>query len=139
MLVVGRRVFVGRSSRTNDAGIEDMRRVLAPYGYDVTAVEVHGCLHLKSAATVVGENLLLINPAWLPPEPFARFDCIHVHPDEPSAANALRIGHQIVYSSMFPRTLERLEERGLRVRTVDASEVAKAEGAVTCCSLIFEV
>ena len=138
VLVVGRRVFVGRSSRTNDAGIDDMRRVLAPYGYDVTAVEVHGCLHLKSAATVVGENLLLINPAWLPPEPFARFDRIDVHPDEPSAANALRIGDQIVYPSMFPRTLERLERGGLRARIVDASEVAKAEGAVTCCSLIFE-
>ena len=86
----------------------------------------------------VGENLLLVNPAWLPSEPFARFDCIAVHPDEPSAANALRIRDQIIYPKMFPRTLDRLERRGLRVSTVDASEVAKAEGAVTCCSLILE-
>ena len=138
VLVSGHQVFIGRSSRTNDAGIDDVRRVLTPYGYDVTAVEVHGCLHLKSAATAVGENLLLINPAWLPSEPFARFDCIDVHPDEPSAANALRIRDQVVYPAMFPRTLERLERRGLRVCAVDASEVFKAEGAVTCCSLIFE-
>jgi dimethylargininase len=138
VLVVGRHVFIGRSSRTNDAGIDDVRRVLAPFGYDVTPIEVYGCLHLKSAATAVGENLLLINPAWLPREPFARFDCIDVHPDEPSAANALRLRDRIVYPTMFPLTLERLERRGLRVCTVDASEVAKAEGAVTCCSLIFE-
>lgn len=138
VLVVGRQVFVGRSSRTNEAGIEDMRRVLTPYGYDVTPIEVHGCLHLKSAVTAVGDNLLLVNPAWLPPGPFARFECIDVHPDEPSAANAVRIRDRIVYPTMFPRTLERLQQRGLRVCTVDASEVAKAEGAVTCCSLIFE-
>jgi len=137
VLVVGRHVFVGRSSRTNDAGIADLRRVLAPFGYDVTPIEVHGCLHLKSAATAVGENLLLINPAWLPREPFARFDCIDVHPDEPSAANALRIGDRIIYPTMFPLTRARLERRGLQVSAVDVSEVAKAEGAVTCCSLIF--
>jgi dimethylargininase len=138
VLVVGHQVFVGRSSRTNDAGIDDMRRALAPYGYDVTAIEVHGCLHLKSATTEVGENMLLINRAWLPSKPFARFDCIEVHPDEPSAANAVRIRDQIIYSASFPRTLERLQRRGLRVATVDATEVAKAEGAMTCGSLIFE-
>jgi dimethylargininase len=138
VLVVGHQVFVGRSSRTNDAGIDDLRHVLTPYGYDVTAVEVRGCLHLKSAATAVGENLLLINPAWLASSPFAHFDHIDVHPDEPSAANALRIRDQIIYPTLFPQTLERLERRGLCVRTVDASEVAKAEGAMTCCSLIFE-
>ena len=141
VLVVGRQVFLGRSSRTNDAGIDEMRRVLTPYGYEVTAIEVPRCLHLKSAATVVGDDLLLINPAWLPSlpsGPFASFDRIDVHPDEPSAANALRIGDQIIYPTSFPRTRERLEHRGLRIATVEASEAAKAEGAVTCCSLILE-
>jgi dimethylargininase len=141
VLVVGRHVFVGRSSRTNDAGIDQMRRVLTPYGYEVTVIDAQGCLHLKSAATAVGDNLLLINPAWLPPVPsgpFASFERIDVHPDEPSAANALRIGDQIIYPTSFPRTRERLERRGLRIAAVEASEVAKAEGAVTCCSLILK-
>jgi dimethylargininase len=140
VLVVGRQVFVGRSRRTNDAGIDEMRRALAPYGYEVIAIEVHGCLHLKSAATAVGDDLLLMNPAWLPSfpsGPFAAFDRIDVHPDEPSAANALRVADQIIYPTLFPRTLERLRRRGLNVATVEASEVAKAEGALTCCSLIL--
>ena len=140
VLVVGRHVFVGRSSRTNDAGIDEMRRVLTPYGYELAAIDLHGCLHMKSAATAVGDDLLLINPAWLPSlssGPFASFDRIDVHPDEPSAANALRIGDQIIYPTSFPRTRERLERRGLRIAAVEASEVAKAEGAVTCCSLIL--
>jgi dimethylargininase len=138
VLVVGRQVFVGRSSRTSDAGIDGMRRVLAPYGYEVNAIAVRGCLHLKSAVTAVDDGLLLINPAWLPAGPFRSFDRIDVHPDEPSAANAVRVGDRIIYPASFPRTLERLQRRGLRVATVEASEVAKAEGAVTCGSLIFE-
>jgi dimethylargininase len=138
VLIAGRRVFVGRSSRTNQAGIDDIRRVLTPYGYDITPVDVGGCLHLKSAVTAIGENLLLINPAWLPPAPFAHFDRVDVHVAEPSAANAVRAAASIIYPTMFPRTLERLQQRGLSIRTVDASEVAKAEGAVTCCSVIFD-
>ena len=137
VLVVERRVFVGRSRRTNDAGISQLRHVLAPYGYEVMSIEVRGCLHLKSAVTAVGDDLLLVNPRVAAARPFVAFDRIDVHPDEPSAANALRVGEQIIYPTSFPRTMERLERRGLRILSVDASEVAKAEGAVTCCSLVF--
>ena len=49
----------------------------------------------------------------------------------------MRVGEELLYSAAFPRTLERLARRGFSVTTVDVSEIAKAEGAVTCCSLIF--
>ena len=137
VLVAGRRVFVGRSSRTNEAGIAQLRQLLAPYGYEILPIAVRGCLHLKSAITAVRDDVVLANPAWLPRDSFAGFDRIDVHPDEPAAANALRVGEQIIYPTLFPRTLERLERRGLRILSVDASEAAKAEGAVTCCSLVF--
>jgi len=137
VLVVGRHVYVGRSQRTNDAGVEQMRRALAPFGYEVEPVAVDGCLHLKSAVTVVGDGLLLANPAWVPLEPFRSFDRVDVHPKEPWAANALWLGDRVVYPVGWPRTGERLEKRGVTVRRVEAGELAKAEGAVTCCSLIL--
>jgi dimethylargininase len=137
VLVLGRRVFAGRSRRTNEAGVGQLRDLLAPYGYDVVPVEVRGCLHLKSAVTALADGLLLINRTWLPGATFSAFDAVDVHPEEPAAANALKVGDRVVYSSAFPRTLERIERRGLSVGTVDTSEVAKAEGGVTCCSLIF--
>jgi len=137
VLVVGRHVFVGRSTRTNDAGIAQLRNVLAPYGYQLSPINVRDCLHLKSAVTAVRDDLLLANPARLPRDSFVGFDRIDVHPDEPAAANALKVGEQIIYPTMFPRTMELLERRGLRILAVDATEVAKAEGAVTCCSLVF--
>jgi dimethylargininase len=138
VLRVGRTLFVGVSSRTTGAGIEQLRRLIGPFGYSVVAVEVRGCLHLKSAATGIAPRTLLVNGAWIPDDAFAGFDRIEVDPREPSAANAVRIGDDLVCSAAFPLTRERLESHGFRVHAVDVSEIAKAEGAVTCCSLIVE-
>jgi dimethylargininase len=139
VLVAGRNVFVGCSRRTNVAAIDQMRQILGPYGYTVVSVAVGGCLHLKSAVTRVADDRLLINRDWISIESFSAFDFIDVHPTEPYGANALSVGGEVVYATSFPRTRERLEQRGLLVRSVDVSEIAKAEGALTCCSLIFSV
>jgi dimethylargininase len=136
VLVAGRRVFIGRSSRTNEAAVGQMRQVLEPFGYTVSETVVRSCLHLKSAVTALGDDVLLVNRAWINPAAFDGFTLVEVDPSEPSAANALRLDDRIVLSSAFPRTAERIARRGLRLHTLDASELAKAEGAVTCCSLI---
>ncbi|HOC16649.1 MAG TPA: hypothetical protein PKK95_00185 [Vicinamibacterales bacterium] len=137
VLRVGRTLYVGLSTRTTELAVEQLEGLVGPFGYQVVAAKVHGCLHLKSAATEVAPNLLLVNPAWV--GDWARaFDRIEVDPAEPFAANALRVGDALVYPCAFPRTRARLEARGLDVRPVDVSELAKAEGAVTCCSLVFE-
>ena len=138
VLVCGRRMVVGASSRTNAEAIAELRQIVAPHGYTVCAVTVRGCLHLKSAVTAVGDDTLLVNPQWIAKESLGGFHFIEVDPAEPSAANALRIGEAVIFPGAFPRTAERLARRGLTLRTVDASEVAKAEGAVTCCSVIFK-
>ena len=138
VLCVGRKVFVGLSARSNQAAVEQMRALLAPHGYVVQGVPFGGCLHLKSAVTEVGERTLLLNPAWVDARLFAGMECIEVAPEEPFAANALRIGETVVFPSAYPATLRRLEARGICVTTIDASELAKAEGGLTCCSLVFE-
>jgi dimethylargininase len=137
VLTVGRRVFVGRSARTNDSAIEQLGRLLAPFDYSVEAVTVEGCLHLKSAVTEIDDRTLLLNPQWVAGAAFSRFDLVDVDRDEPYAANALRIGKQVIYPASFPGTRARLERLGISVRPIEAGELAKAEGAVTCCSLVF--
>jgi len=137
VLTVGRSVFVGRSSRTNAAAVQQMQQVLAPFGYRVSEVIVDGCLHLKSAATALDDETLLINPDWVPEDVFGSFRTVRVHRLEPSGANILRIGSKLLYAAAFPRTCDALVTRGYHVGTVDVSELAKAEGAVTCCSLIM--
>ena len=63
---------------------------------------------------------------------------IEIDPSEPHASNTLRVGSGLIYPSCFPRTQERLSQAGIAVTAIDVSELQKAEGAVTCCSLIFE-
>ena len=137
VLAVGKAVFVGCSTRTNGEAVSQLRRLLAPFGYAVEPVVVRGALHLKSAVTAVGDSLLLVNRGWAPVDVLGAFELLETHPLEPHGANALRVGDSIVYPQAFPRTREVLERRGLDVRCVDMSELAKAEGAVTCCSLVF--
>src|SRR4029077_18308684 len=121
------RVFVGRSTRTNPAAIAQMRRILTPLGYTVEDLVVRGCLHLKSAVTVLADDVLLVNPEWIDAAAFDRFTCVEIDPEEPSAANVLRLHDRVIAPESFPRTAERIAQRGFRVQTVDASEVAKAE------------
>ncbi len=136
-LRLGRQLFVGLSGRSNSSGIGQLRDVAGPHGYAVTPVPVRGCLHLKSAVTEVAPGVVLVNPEWVDPGVFGDAAVIEVDPSEPGAANALLIGRRLVYPDSFPKTRLRLEHAGIGVVAVDLSELQKAEGAVTCCSLIL--
>ncbi len=138
VLVLGKSIYVGLSTRSNQEAIDQLNKLLQEYGYTVTGVETRGCLHLKSAVTRVDEKTLLINSNWVDASHFAGFDLIEVDPSESFAANCLPIGDAIIFPLAFPKTRAELEERGYKVITVDVSELAKAEGAVTCCSLILQ-
>jgi len=135
---IGRDVFVGLSSRTNPAGVHQLANELEPFGYRVRPVEVRGCLHLKSACCPMGDGKILANKAWLDPAPLRDYRIVEVAADEPGAANILRIGDTVIMPALFPHTQEIVRGQGLDVRTVDISELMKAEAAVTCSSVIFE-
>jgi dimethylargininase len=138
VLKVGKTIFVGLSERSNSSAIRQLENLLDPFGYKVNGVPVRGCLHLKSAVTQVEENCLVINPAWADKVYFPGLKFIDVHPSEPYAANALLIGTRLIYQPAFSKTLANLETAGMKPVLVDQSELGKAEGGLTCCSLIFK-
>jgi dimethylargininase len=138
VLVVGRRVFVGQSQRTDAAGAEALAAALRPFGYAVVPVPVGGCLHLKSAVTALDEETLLVNPEWIDAAPFRGYALVHVAPAEPWAAKVLAVAGRVVAHAGFVRTLAQLDARGYAVRPVDASEFLKAEAGVTCKSIVYE-
>lgn len=137
VLVMGRELFVGRSSRTNAAGIEQLRAIGEPLGYRVTVLQTSQCLHLKSAVTALDATSVILNAAWVRRDAFAAFACIDVDSAEPSAANVVCIGGRLLVAAAYPRTCDRLAARGHDIVQVDTSELAKAEGALTCCSLLI--
>ena len=135
---IGREIFVGLSSRTNTAGIDRLRQILAPFGYQVHPVDVRGCLHLKSACCPLDEGRILANRAWLDCAPLREYEVVDVAPEEPAAANVLCIGGTVLMPRAFAHTQEIVRSLGLSVRTVDISELMKAEAAITCSSVLFE-
>lgn len=140
VLRVGRTLYVGRTARTNGEGRARLEEAVAAFGYRVVEVPVEGCLHLKSAVTLAAEGVLLVQPEWVPAAAFdPALERLEVDPSEPYAANVLRVRDAVIMPAAFPRTRAALEARGIRVLSVDVSELAKAEGAVTCCSLIVEM
>jgi dimethylargininase len=136
LLCIDKVIFAGLSSRSNDNGIGQLRDIVTDYGYSVETVETTKCLHLKSAVSVIAPGTLLISPDWVCSTAFKDYELVDVDDDEAHAANALLVGQGVIYPSSFPRTLERLVKRDINVVPVDLSELQKAEGAVTCCSLI---
>src|SRR6266436_1538730 len=138
VLRIGRKLFVGLTQRSNAEGIRRLAAILAPYNYEVVAVPVTGCLHLKSAVTHLGRNTLLANRAWFDGAPLAGHEWIEVDPAEPHAANALALAGTIILPASFPRTRARIEARGFHVTPLDISELQKAESGLTCSSLLFE-
>ncbi len=137
VLAVGRRVFVGLSTRTNAVAIAALARVLEPFGYAVVPTETRGCLHLKSAVAAIDDETVLVNPAWVDSSQFACPRTLCVPDEEPWAANVLRLGDVLGVPATFTRTAELLRERCHDVRTVDISELMKAEAGMTCLSLVF--
>ena len=137
VLVLGKKIYVGLSTRSNQEAVDQLNTLLNEYGYSATGVMMRDCLHLKTAVTRVDEETLLINKSWIDAHHFNDFRLIEVDPEDPFAANCLPLGEAIIFPTAFPRTRTKLEAAGYRVAAVDVSELAKAEGAVTCCSLII--
>ena len=137
VLRLGRMLYVGISTRTNSEGARQLAAILAPFGYSVRCARVRGCLHLKSAVTAIDDRTVLVNPEWIDSRTFDGYEPVAVHPDEPFAANVLRIGDAVICAAAHRRTADALRARNLDVHAVDVSELAKAEAGVTCCSLIL--
>ena len=137
LLRIGKVIYAGLSTRSNQSGIDQLRNIVAEFGYSVETVETAKCLHLKSAVSGVAPGTVLINPDWISTSVFADYEMIDVDKEEAHAANALPVGQSLIYSSSYPRTMEKMVARGIDVVPVEVSELQKAEGAVTCCSLVF--
>lgn len=149
VLVLGRRVFVGLSTRTNRDGARQLAEILegaAGGGCEVVPVPVARCLHLETAATAISAGdaapAVLVNPRWVDASVFAPAEVVEVPDGEPFAANVLALPGQagapptVLVSARWPRTRRLLEARGLHTVPLELSELEKAEGGPTCLALL---
>lgn len=138
VLVLGSRLIVGLSARTNRAGLAQLRDRLEPEGATVEGLAVPEGLHLLSGITYLGRGTVLATDLYAGLPAFAGLEVIRVPAQEAYAANALGVGNSVVVAAGYARTARLIRERGFEVLPVDLSEFAKADGGATCLSLIVE-
>ncbi|MFJ6652034.1 dimethylargininase [Microbacterium sp. NPDC091313] len=133
VLKVGRTVYVGRSARTDDDGIAQLRALLEPRGWRVIAVPVTRVLHLKSAVTALPDGTVIGIPDLVDdPSAFPAFLAV---PEEHGSAVVVLDERTVLMSADAPATAQLLRGRGLEVVAVDVTEFEKLEGCVTCLSV----
>ena len=137
VLRVGRKIYVGLGTRTNEAGIHALAKIVEPLGYIVAAVPTPGALHLKTACTALSPGVFLANRDWIEAKAFGDVQFVDVDPSEPFAGNTLTVGDSILFPAAHPRTAAKVEALGLKTQRVDISEFAKAEAGLTCMSLVW--
>lgn len=138
ILRIGEVLYVGQTSRSDHAGLKQLAHRVLPHGLRVKAIQVEGSLHLKTACTWLGGNTLLVHRDWIDTQRLDGFEFLDIDPDEPFAANALRVGGGVLLAASAARTAQRVEALGIPVRLVELSEFEKAEGGPTCLSLLIE-
>lgn len=137
VLRVGRTLLVGHSSRTNPEGAEVLQAFALRYGYTVRVVPVRGALHLKTACTALPDGRLLVNREWIDSEALSGFPLIPVPTSEPWGANLLCVGDVVCAAAHHSETVAMIRRMGFDVQTTEMSEFAKAEGGVTCLSILL--
>jgi len=128
-------VFVGQSQRTNPEAVKALQTLTSK---QVIPVRVNQELHLKTSVSFLGNNLLVIYPSHINTEPFRDFEWIEAEDDEAYAANCLAVGNFVILPAGFPKLEQRIQENGFSTLPVEMSEFQKADGGITCLSLLIE-
>ncbi|WP_374428349.1 dimethylarginine dimethylaminohydrolase family protein [Tabrizicola sp.] len=138
ILVTDREILVGRSARTNAAGIAELTRLVAPWGHTVR--EVHtppGVLHFKTDCSLLDAETILSTTRLSASGCFAGYTVIDVPEGEEAAANTIRFNDLVLMPAGFPRTRDAIAKAGFTVREIGNSECAKLDGGMSCLSLRF--
>lgn len=135
VVVAGDRCLVGVSARTDAAGAAQLAAILAEHGMRCVEIPVASGLHLKSSVNYLGEGRLLVAPAFARHEALSGFELVVLDEEEAYAANSLCIDGSVLVPRGFARASERIAAAGLRVVELDASELRKMDGGLTCLSL----
>ena len=138
VLQAGKNIFVGLSTRTNHRGIEEVVRILKALDYRIVPVPVRGSLHLTTACSLIDDETVLINPRWADADSFHNFRILNTPEDEPWGANTFRIGETVCLEASFQKTIDMVHDVHDDLEVLNISEFLKAEGGLSCLSLIFQ-
>ncbi len=136
ILWTGREVLVGRSARTDAAGVAELRAILSDWGHALRELETPpGVLHFKTDCALVDDETILATRRLATSGCFAGYRVLLVPEGEEAAANAIRVNGAVLMAEGFPRTAEMLDGAGCAPHPIANSECAKLDGGMSCLSL----
>ena len=136
----GGHFFIGISQRTNEAGANQLSKLLRDLDYSSELVDIRGIkgiLHLKSGIAYLGANELVAIDALVDRGPLRNYEMIRVHPSEQYAANCVAINGSVLIAAGFPLLEKQLRDRGYQTISLAMSEFQKMDGGLSCLSLRF--
>ncbi|HCE72465.1 MAG TPA: dimethylarginine dimethylaminohydrolase, partial [Ruegeria sp.] len=138
ILVTGREILVGRSDRTDAAGVAELAGIVSDWGYTLREVFTPpGVLHFKTDCSLLDGETILATERLDASGCFDGYRVIHTAPGEEAAANTIRFNKLVLMPAGFPKTAEILDKAGFEVVEIDNSECAKLDGGMSCLSLRF--
>lgn len=138
ILVSETEIMVGRSARTNAAGVAELTRKVAQWGHKVREVFTPpGVLHFKTDCSLLDADTILSTERLAASGCFAGYKVIHTAPGEEACANAIRFNDLVLMPAGFAATRDRLDAAGYKVVEIGNSECAKLDGGMSCLSLRF--
>lgn len=138
VILAGAVAFVGRSTRTNDAGVRQISALLARMGYEIRVVNVAApSLHIGGVMSVVGERQVLACDGVFPTGFFAGFDVITVPTADFIGGNVIALGEgEVIAERRNTAAIAALTEAGFTVHPLDLSEFVKGSGGPSCLILL---
>ena len=136
ILVTGKEILVGRSSRTDENGVRQLSEIVIPLGYVIREVFTPPeILHFKTDCSLLGPDEILSTKRLQASGCFDGYKVVNVADGEEAAANAIRVNDYVIMPGGFPRTKAILEDRGYKVKVINNTECAKLDGGMSCLSL----
>jgi len=133
----GEHFFIGQSKRTNQAGAEELKGILAKYGYTCTFVPIKKLFHLRTGSSFIGNNNMVVTGELIGNPAFEGYNQISVKDEEGYASNCIWVGDSVIMPKGFTETKEKIERAGYKILDIDMSEFEKQDGGLTCLSLRF--
>ncbi|MDK3074308.1 arginine deiminase family protein [Sedimentitalea sp. JM2-8] len=138
ILVTGREILVGRSARTDAAGVAELAEIAGEWGHKLREVFTPaGVLHFKTDCSLMDAETILSTRRLDASGCFEGYRVLHTAEGEEAAANAIRFNNLVLFAAGFPRTADMLAREGFDVVEIDNTECAKLDGGMSCLSLRF--
>ena len=138
VFILNKTVYVGRSKRTNEDGINQLAAIASQHDLTVVPIDVSGVLHLKSAVLPIDSQTVVVTPGTVDEARLTDLRILHEDDAERHRFSALPLQTGVVLVTQdSPRTSERVAALGHDVIPIDVSEIQAADGGLTCISVMF--